>query len=277
MARKKDPFSSARPSMEYLAHVGPHDVVGGELSEIGLRGLVFAPETAPRAPAVVLGHGYLQPVARYVDTLRFLASWGFVAAAPGTEAGIVPSHTGLSLDLSRALVRLADTKLNNGRVTVDPMRLGVMGHGIGGGAAVLAAAAEAPPVRATVTWFASPTFPSAVTAATGITTPGLHLVVSDTGVLEDAGNGEAIARAWDGPVQLRQVNGAHHLSVAEGKHFTSRLLAKRASRKVLRTVRMLTTAFFLLHVAGHDQLADEMDGVISGTVPMDLSGESVTS
>lgn len=275
MASRKQPSpSSSRPTLEYLRHRGPYDVVAGDLSGIGMRGLVFAPFTGPRVPAVVLGHGYLQPVSRYAGTLRFLASWGFVAAAPATERGILPSHSGLALDLSRTLDRLADAKLHKGRVTVDAKRLAVMGHGIGAGAAVLAAAAGMPAVQATATIFASPTSPSAVAAAARVTTPGLHLVARSDEIADPDADGEALARAWGGPVQLRRVNRAHHLAFAEGKHFTSRLLGDQPSRSATATIRLLVTAFLLLHLDGQDQLAEELDGKVARTSLVDLATAS---
>jgi pimeloyl-ACP methyl ester carboxylesterase len=263
--------SSARPTLEYLRHRGPSDVVAGDLSGIGMHGLVFAPFTGPRRPAVVLGHGYLQPVSRYAGTLRFLASWGFVAAAPATEGGILPSHSGLALDLSRTLDRLADAKLHNGRVTVDAKRLAVVGHGIGGGAAVLAAAARMPAVQATATIFASPTSPSAVAAAAGVTTPGLHLVGGADRIADQDSDGEALARAWGGPVQLRRIKRAGHLAVTEGRHFTSRLLGDQPSRSATATIRLLVTAFLLLHLDGQDQWADELSGKIGRTTLVDIA------
>lgn len=270
MARRTLPYSADRPSLEYLRHLGPHRTSVGELSAIGMRGVVFAPVTGPRCPVVVFGHGWLQPVGRYADTLRYLASWGFVAAAPDTERGPIPSHGGLALDLSRTLDRLADAKLGGGRVTVDRSRMGVVGHGTGGGAAVLAAAG-APPVKAVVTVSAARTTPSAVRAAAAVTVPGLHLVgTGDTMVDEDTG-GEAIARAWGGPVQLRRLKGAAHLSVAEGLHWTSFFLGQTADKGTLGAVRELATAFLLLHVAGQGQLAEAMAGKVAGTTPVDLA------
>jgi dienelactone hydrolase len=272
MSRSIPGPSSSRPTIEYLRHRGPHRVVSGDLAAIGIPGVVFAPFTGPRCPAVVFGHGFLQPVGRYADTLRMLASWGFVAAAPATERGILPSHSGLAMDMSRTLDRLADAKLHNGRVTVDGRRLAAMGHGIGGGAAVLATAAGAPPVQATVTIFASPTSPSAVDAATRITTPGLHLVGGSDRLDDPDTGGAALARAWGGPVQLRRIKRARHLSVTEGKHITSTLLKDRPSRSVAATTRTLVTAFLLVHLAGQDQLAEELDGKIGGTtlIPVDV-------
>lgn len=254
--RAAEPFSALRPSMDYLTHRGPHQVVAGDLTEIGMRGLVFAPHTGPRCPTVVLGHGYLQPVARYADTLRFLASWGFVAAAPATERGPLPSHAGLAMDMRRVLDRLADAKLHRGRVTVDPDRLGAIGHGIGGGAAVLATGAGAPTIRATATVFASPTSPSAVAEAARVTAAGLHLIGGSDRLPASADGSEAIALAWAGPVAVCRIKKARHLSFTEGAHLTSRLLGDDPSPKVQRTARQLLVAFFLLHLAGQAQLAD---------------------
>ncbi len=269
MARHALPYSSSRPSLEYLSHLGPHRIAVGELSAIGMPGVVFAPVTGPRCPAVVFGHGWLQPVGRYADTLRYLASWGFVAAAPATERGPVPSHAGLAMDLARALDRLSDAKLGGGRVTVDRARLAVAGHGTGGGAAVLAAAG-APPVKAVVTVSAMRTSPSAVQAARRVTAPGLHLVGTGDKLAAKESNGEAIARAWAGPVQLRRLKGAKHLSLAEGKHWTSFFLSDQADKGIQKSVRELMTAFLLLHVAGQNQLAEAMDGKVAGTTPVTL-------
>lgn len=276
MGRGPEPFSSARPSLEYLAHRGPHEVVAGELDAIGLRGIVFAPQTGPRAPAVIFGHGYLQPVRRYADTLRFLASWGFVAAAPATERGPLPSHGGLALDLSRTADRLAEAKLYRGRVTVDRARMAVAGHGIGAGAAVLAAAAGAPPMAATVTLFAAPTVPSALAAAPAVTSPSLHLIAPADTLAGDREDGAALARAWGGPAQLRRVRRAGHLDPAEGPHVTSQLLGHRGSAATRQVVRTVMTAFLLCHVAGQQQLATELAGPIGGTTLLNLVDDTVS-
>lgn len=276
MGRGPEPYSSARPSLEYLTHRGPYEVVAGELDQIGLPGLVFAPETGPRRPAVIFGHGYLQPVRRYANTLRFLASWGFVTAAPATERGPVPSAAGLALDMARVADRLAEAKLHRGRVTVDRKRLAVAGHGIGGGAAVLAAASGAPPVQATVTLCAAPTSPSAVAAAAGIRTPALHLIAASDPLVDATAGGAALARAWGGEAQLRAIKRARHLDPAEGPHLTSRLLAHRGSAAARRTMRMMMTAFLLLHVAGQEQLAEELAGRIAGTTLLDRRADTLS-
>jgi dienelactone hydrolase len=266
-AKKKPGIGIDRPSMEYLSHLGPHRVAAGNLTEAGMPGLVFAPVAGRGLPAVALSHGWLQPAARYADTMRYLASWGLVVVAPDTEKGPVPSHEAMAADVLTALSLVADGRLGGGRVNVDAARLGVLGHSIGGGAAVLAAA-TAPRIGAVVTVTAAATRPSAVEAAAGVHSPGLHLVGSDDDIAE--GDGAALAAAWSGPAQLRTVKGASHLGLAEGKHWSSTVTGSGDEKRIQQVVRLLATAFLLRHLTDQEQLADEIDGKIKGTTLEDL-------
>ena len=270
----KPKYSIERPSLEYLSFRGPHRISAGRTDEAGLPGLVFAPVFGRDLPVVALAHGWLQPAHRYADTLRFLASWGFIAVAPDTQRGPVPSHGALALDLQAGLHLMVAGKLGGGRVRADRNRMGVIGHSIGGGAAVLAAAAEKDLISAVVTVTPAPTKPSAVVAAARVFVPGLHLI----GGSDDMGGetttdseAAALAAAWGGPAQLRTVPGTSHLGLAEGKHWTSLISGSGDEKKIQQVTRMLATAFLLRHVAGHDQLADELDGKVKGTKLEDLA------
>ena len=50
----------------------------------------------------------------------------------------LPSHRGLGLDLSTALQLIAHSRLADRAISVDPAKLGVAGHGTGGGSAAAA-------------------------------------------------------------------------------------------------------------------------------------------
>lgn len=271
MAKPK--YSIDRPSLEYLSFRGPHQIASGRTDQAGLPGLVFAPAFGRNLPVVALSHGWLQPASRYADTLRFLASWGFIAVAPDTQRGPIPSHGAMALDLQVALHLIGAGRLGGGRVRADRSRMGVIGHSIGGGAAVLAAAAEPELISAVVTVNAAPTKPSAVQAARRVVAPGLHLVGArdDMGVTDDESEGAALAAAWAGPVQLRTVAKASHLGLAEGKHWTSLIIGSGDERKVQHIVRSLATAFLLQHVAGQDQLAADLAGKVKGTTLEELA------
>ncbi len=264
---KKSLINVDRPSLEYLAHRGPHRVAAGNLADGGIPGLVFAPVSGRGLPALALSHGWLQPARRYANTMRYLASWGFVVVAPDTEKGPIPSHGAMALDVTAALHLVADARLGNGRVRVDDRKLGIIGHSIGGGAAVLAAAAD-PAVGAVVTVTAAATKPSALEAAGRVRVPGLHLVGDDDDMAE--GDGAAIAQSWAGPALLRTVKGTSHLGLSEGSHWTTTVTRSGNEKRIQQVVRLLATAFLLRHLTGQDQLAGELEGKVKGTTLEDL-------
>ncbi len=123
-----------------LARRGPHRVLRGDLSFAGLPGIVCTPEAGFGLPALVFGHDWLTPPHRYTDTLAHLASWGFVAVAPATARGPVPSARTFADDLSTAVDIATSVRLGPGRISVSPGKVALAGHGFGAGAAVLAAA-----------------------------------------------------------------------------------------------------------------------------------------
>ena len=155
---------NAKDAVAQLSRPGPHRVLRGDLGIMGIPGIVFAPEEGLGLPAVAFGHDWLQPAERYADLLRHLASWGFVTAAPGNHRGGLPSHAGFAADLRTTLEVCAGVRLGDGRISVDARRTALAGHGIGGGAALLAAV-NAPRVAAVVTIAVAQTRPSALDAA----------------------------------------------------------------------------------------------------------------
>ncbi|PXY37998.1 dienelactone hydrolase family protein [Prauserella flavalba] len=243
--------SKPKQLLEELSHPGPHEVLRGDLALVGLPGVVFAPREGLNLPAVAFGHGWLQPPGRYRELLRHLASWGIVAAAPATHRGPLPSHRLFAADLRSTLDVVRGVRLGPDGISVDPRKLGVAGHSVGGGAAVLAAATEGEPeIKAVATVAAAQTMPTATAAAAKVTVPGLHLAADDDLVAPAGGNAEAIARAWAGPVQLRTLPKSSHLGVTEGAHWSQALLHGKPHRATQRTVRALFTAFFLTHLTG---------------------------
>ena len=270
MARKAP--SIQHPTMDYLTHLGPYRVAAGELALAGLPGLIFAPVSGQNLPLVAFGHHWMQPVRRYADTLRYLASWGIVAIAPATERGPFPSMGGLGIDLSTALDLVANSRLADRAVSVDPKKFGVAGHGTGGGAAVLAASKN-PAIKAVVTVNAANIRPSAVEAAGLVLVPGLHIAGGKDNYTPPKSNAELIAEGWAGPVQLRTIKKGEHLGLTEGPHWTSVLLGENPQKQVQHTSRSLMTAFFLQHLNGQDQLAAELEKKQLGTKPAALSNQ----
>ncbi|KAA5833477.1 dienelactone hydrolase family protein [Saccharopolyspora hirsuta] len=249
MARTAKKAPSAKNAFEELSRRGPHDVLHGDLALVGLPGIVCTPRSGLGLPAIAFGHGWLQPPRRYLGLLRHLASWGFVVAAPATQRGVFASHRMFATDLRTALDVAVGVRLGEGEISVDEKKLGVAGHAMGGGCAVLAAA-EDERIRAVATLAAAETRPSALEAAARVKVPGLHIAAGNDLLTPAVANAEPIARAWGGAVQLRTVPKASHLGFTEGRHWTQLVLHGKSEYATQRATKALLTAYFLSTLTG---------------------------
>ena len=130
-------MAGTRKLFSALTRRGPHRVLRGDLAFAGLSGVVYTPEAGLNLPAVAFGHNWLTGTAHYSGLLEHLASWGIVAGAPDTQRGLAPSVLNLAYDLGVALDIVAGVRLGPGNISVHPAKLGVVGHGFGGSAAVI--------------------------------------------------------------------------------------------------------------------------------------------
>jgi len=254
---------SAKQALDQLSKPGEHEVLRGDLALVGLPGAVFTPASGYGLPAVAFGHGWLQPVGRYLGLLRHLASWGIVAAAPNTQRGPLLSARLHAANLSITLDICAGVRLGDGDISVDPAKLAVAGHSLGGGAAVLAAADDER-VRAVITLAATETRPSALDAARRVTVPGLHLAAGEDRIAPPVGHAEAIAEAWLGPVQVRTLPKAGHLGFAEGRHWSELLLDGKGERVATKLAKAFTTAFLLRTLTGDKTYDALLDNDVKG-------------
>lgn len=237
-----------------LGKRGPHKVLRGNLALAGQPGVVYSPAEGYNLPAVAFGHGWLLGAERYTDTLKHLASWGIVAAAPDTERGPIPSHRGLASDLGTVLDILTGIRLGTGNISVHPDKLALAGHGMGAGTAVLAAAARTD-IKAVAALFPAPTSPSAEEAAASSTIPSL--VLGDAALTDSLNdNTLSLAQAMGGPSVFRRVEKASSDGIVEGRRMLAPLGARGTERSTVRTTRVLLTAFLLFHLTGDKTYAD---------------------
>lgn len=263
MARTAKKIRSPKQALEQLARRGPHDVLHGDPALVGLPGVICTPRSGLGLPAIAFGHGWLQPPRRYLGLLRHLASWGFVVVAPSTQQGPFASHRMFESDLRTALDVAVGTRLGDGAISVDEQRLGAAGHAMGGGSAVLAAAADER-IRGVATLAAATTHPPAPEAATRVRAPGLHLTADNDLLAPAVANAQPIAASWGGPVQLRTIKKASHLGFTEGRHWTELVLHGKAEYRTQRLAKGLLTAFFLRELAGDHRGAALLDEDVSG-------------
>lgn len=245
----EDVSENLKKHLATLSKRGPHRVLVGDLGYAGLKGKIYTPAEGSKLPAVAFGHDWLKPVAKYHGTLRHLASWGIVVAAPDTENGFSPDHRGMAADLESALQIVAGVRLGNGNITVAPGRLGLIGHGMGGGAAVLAAAHNEK-VRAVGAIYPAVTAPPAEAAAHAVKAPGLVIGSGQNGLI-DAGNPAKLAYRWGGPVAYREIENGNQQGFSEDNLFKIFVGLGRPQTAAQDTARGLITGF-LLH-----QLTDE--------------------
>lgn len=169
--------------------------------------------SAPRAyPVVAFGHGFTQSASRYTSTLKAIAARGYVVVAPNSQTGLFPSHSAFADDLWAAVAWAARTQPN-----ASASKDAVMGHSMGGGAALLAASRH-PELDSVATLAAAQTTPSAVAAAGQLRMPALFVVGSSDTVVKPATT-RAMFDAKPSPATWISVSGGYHCGFLDSSSF----------------------------------------------------------
>jgi hypothetical protein len=256
--------ASTKKLFKELTRRGPHRVLRGDLAFAGLPGVVYTPESGMNLAGVAFGHDWVTGAASYCGTLEHLASWGIVAAAPDTEKGLAPSVLNLAVDLGTTLDIIAGVRLGPGRISVHPTKLGVVGHGFGGSAAVFAAAGmpkgpHGP--KAVVAAFPTVSSPRAEEPASTLRVPGLILTApGDPMTLRS--NAVELARVWQ-PATLRAVAKAKAGGLIEGRRLARVVGLPGADRSTQKVVRALITGYLLHTLTGDKAYRDFADPEIA--------------
>jgi dienelactone hydrolase len=249
--------ASTKKLFTALTRRGPHKVLRGDLAFAGLPGVVYTPEAGLNLAGVAFGHDWLAAMDRYEGTLEHLASWGIVAAAPDTETGVAPSVLNLAFDLGTTLDIVAGVRLGPGKISVHPTKLGVVGHGFGGSAAVFAAAGMPVKPKAVAALFPTVTKPPAEQPAASLPVPGL--VLSGPGdPMTLRSNAVELARVWKAAT-LRTVNKAKPGGLIEGRRLARVVGLPGADRSTQKVVRALLTGYLLHTLTGDKAYADFAD------------------
>jgi dienelactone hydrolase len=274
--RYRQRVASARKLVAALTRPGPHRVLCGDLTFAALPGVVYTPEAGLNLPAVAFGHDWLTGVERYSRLLEHLASWGIVAAAPDTERGLAPSVLNLAFDLGTALDIAAGVRLGPGKISVHPNKLGVIGHGFGGSAAVFTAAGMKDKPNAVAAIFPTVTSPPAEQPAATLSVPGVVFsAAGDPKKLRS--NAIGLSKAWD-TATLRVVSKAQPSGLAEGRRLAMAFGLGGPDRKTQKTVRALLTGYLLYALGGdktYRQFADP-DVQLPKTVAAEQEAKPVT-
>jgi dienelactone hydrolase len=249
--------ASTKKLFKALTRRGPHRVLRGDLAFAGLPGVVFTPESGMNLAGVAFGHDWVAGADRYLGTLEHLASWGIVAAAPDTETGLAPSVLNLAFDLGTTLDIVAGVRLGPGKISVHPTKLGVVGHGFGGSAAVFAAAGMPAKPKAVVAAFPTVTKPPAQEPAAALQVPGL--ILADPGdPMSLRSNAVELARVWKAAT-LRTVGKVTAGGLVEGRRLARVVGLPGADRGTQKRVRALMTGYLLHMLTGDKAYRDFAD------------------
>ncbi|MEU8794457.1 alpha/beta hydrolase [Streptomyces sp. NPDC048643] len=212
-------------------------------------------------PGLAFGHGFFQGITQYDSLLKHYASWGFIVVTPKSQAGLFPSHSAFADDLNAALTWLTTQNTTGGSRfagAVDTGRLGLSGHSMGGGAALLAASRN-PAVKSVSTLAAAETSPSAVTASAALTVPAQYVGGSADTIAGVADNQQKMFDAKPAPTQLRVITGGFHCGFEDSSGFgcDSGTLTRAAQQKLTQGV---TTSFLLYTLGADTSLYDQVWG-----------------
>lgn len=223
--------------------------------------MVYAPEAGLNLPGIAFGHDWLTGTGRYRDLLEHLASWGIVAGAPDTQRGVTPSVLNLAFDLGTALDIVSGVRLGPGNISVHPAKLGLVGHGFGGSAAVFAAAGMAGlagvPAKCVAAIFPTVTSPPAEHPAATLKVPGVIFTAPNEPKTLTS-NALSLSRAWNAAT-LRIVGKAEPGGLAEGRRLTQVFGLAGPDHRTQRTLRALLTGYLLFMLGGDKTYRDFAD------------------
>ncbi len=124
-------------------------------------------------PYICFGHGYLMSVRNYRNLWTAVVPWGYIFIYVKKERGLAPSHLEMARDMHYITTHFHRQAKDSGSLfynRIAPNSV-LMGHSMGGGAAVLAAAFRGSPAKALCALAAYNTRPPAVKAAKKISIP----------------------------------------------------------------------------------------------------------
>lgn len=177
-SQAQTPFALGRVSVAWPDPARNNQLVTAEVwypADVAGVGVPLAAGAA-ELPVIAFGHGFQMPASAYGYLWEALVPRGYVFAAATTAGELFPNHASFAADLRFLVEELRRLDQTPGSLFNDKLsdQAALIGHSMGGGAAVLAAK-DAPSIQALVTLAAADTNPSSVAAASGVTQRALTL------------------------------------------------------------------------------------------------------
>jgi len=228
--------------------------------------LLYYPATTagtntPLAPdgefsAITFGHGFFQTPNRYFGTSEHLASRGHLVIAPASEVGLAPSHPNFANDMRLTLDYLTARNSNPvdplfGRV--DTSGFGLFGHSMGGGAGLLATAAD-PRIKAFAGLATAITNPSPVPLMPSINVPVALLSGDEDGIVPYNTATVPIYNAATAPKLQPLITGGYHVGFQDNPFPLFADSGSLPAAEQLAITRAYLTSFFGLYLQDDQSL-----------------------
>lgn len=162
-------------------------------------------------PVMVLGHGFVMTVDAYDYIWQHFVPLGYIVVLPTTEGGLAPNHAEFGADLSFCAQQMQvehTDALSLFFGHVDPASA-LLGHSMGGGAALLGASANSA-LQAVVVLAPAETNPSAIAASGGVLVPTLVFAATEDCVTPPATNQQPMYDALEPCKALVNITGGGH-------------------------------------------------------------------
>lgn len=163
-------------------------------------------------PVVVFGHGFVMSTGAYLNVAEALAPAGFVVCLPSTESGFAPGHDNFARDLAFLAATMQAEGASTGSFWQGHIanRTALMGHSMGGGAALLGTPLYAG-ITATAVFAPAETTPSAIGACAQIQNPVLMFTGSQDCITPTANHAGPMFAALDSVCKT-------HVDITGGNH-----------------------------------------------------------
>lgn len=225
-------------------------------------------------PAIAFGHGFFQEPQRYAGLLEHLAGWGLVVIATESQSGLSPDHAQFAADLSASLTYLEAANADGGSWLEDALRIdrfGASGHSMGGGASILATAADRR-IRALANLAAAETRPSALAAMPQVAVPVQLVVGSEDGIVAPAST-QKLYQAARPPRLFSTILGGSHCGFQTNPFPIGCDRGSLPVAEQLALTKQLLTAFFLYYLADSGDWEAVWGGPPGGDVRLRQTGE----
>eukprot|EP00300_Choanocystis_sp_HF-7_P030307 c39111_g1_i1.p1 GENE.c39111_g1_i1~~c39111_g1_i1.p1 ORF type:complete len:819 (+),score=176.78 c39111_g1_i1:128-2458(+) len=196
-------------------------------------------------PIIVFAHGWFQVPESYTTTLQHLTSFGYVVISSRASQELFADKYAEELQAIMNWIQVeATTNGSDWYQFVDPTRIGLLGHSIGGGVSILAAAND-PRVKAIVTMAASQTHhPSSMDVLPQVHVPMCFICADD----EEDGDIRLHSRPLFERANYPKV--LHQFINGSNTFFSDGMLLGAQHRKQLKDTQDLSRAFFDLYLKG---------------------------